>query len=77
MVRLSLVERDADWLASGLLTARSYCGMARSAYSRSIECGMGMAMRGRGSVGNQLILSYPSSLVSVSPSSAAKILDWR
>src|SRR5260370_23170966 len=27
------------------VTARSYCGMARSAYSRSSECGMGMAMR--------------------------------
>src|ERR1022692_3181716 len=27
-------------------TARSYWGIARSAYSRSIECGMGIAMRG-------------------------------
>src|SRR6266536_5586049 len=27
-------------------TARSYCGIARSAYSESTECGMGMAMRG-------------------------------
>ena len=27
-------------------TARSYCGIARSPYSRSVECGMGMAMRG-------------------------------
>src|ERR1700732_1437024 len=26
-------------------TARSYCGIARSAYSRSPECGMGIAMR--------------------------------
>src|SRR5258707_5179879 len=27
------------------VTARSYCGMARSAYSRSSECGKGIAMR--------------------------------
>src|SRR5437879_4771928 len=34
-------------------TARSYCGMARSANSGSVECSMGMAMRG------VMVLAHP------------------
>src|SRR6266849_3774055 len=39
-------------------TASSYCGSARSAYSRSPECGTGMAIRG-GGVFNSFIFNSP------------------